>query len=60
MQSTVSASSVILSPVSLGAAFAAVPDTRHAASVPYSLPAMLVVAAAAILANHLSVLTIAE
>ena len=48
------------SPASLAAAFAAVPDPRRAASVVYPLPAVLALAVAAILANHLSVLAIAE
>ena len=42
------------------AAFAAVPDPRRAASVVYALPAVLALAAAALLANHPSVLAIAE
>jgi hypothetical protein len=40
----------------LAAAFAAVPDPRRAASVTYPLAAILTLAVAAILANHLSVL----
>jgi predicted transposase YbfD/YdcC len=44
----------------LAAAFAHVPDPRRAASVVYPLPAILALAVAAILANHLSVLAIAE
>lgn len=47
-------------PQSLAAAFAQVPDPRRAASVLYPLPAILAMAVAAILANHLSVLAIAE
>jgi predicted transposase YbfD/YdcC len=49
-----------VAPASLAAAFAAVPDPRRAASVVYPLPAVLALAAAALLANHLSVLAIAE
>jgi predicted transposase YbfD/YdcC len=41
-------------------AFAQVPDPRRAASVVYPLPAILAMAVAALLANHLSVLAIAE
>jgi predicted transposase YbfD/YdcC len=44
----------------LAAAFAQVPDPRRAASVVSPLPAILALAVAAILANHLSVLAIAE
>jgi len=58
----VSQSSVPLSvsPRSLAAAFAHVPDPRRHASVTYALSALLTLAVAAILANHLSVLAIAE
>lgn len=49
-----------VSTASLAAAFAAVPDPRRAASVRYPLPAVLALAITAILANHLSVLAIAE
>lgn len=49
-----------ISPGSLASAFARVPDPRRSASVTYSLPAMLSLALAAILANHCSVLAIAE
>src|SRR5262245_23254059 len=52
--------SVTLSPRSLAAAFARVPDPRRAKSVTYPLPALLTLAVAALLANHLSVLAIAE
>jgi predicted transposase YbfD/YdcC len=45
---------------SLAAAFAAVPDPRRAASVVYPLAAILALAVAALLANHRSVLAIAE
>jgi predicted transposase YbfD/YdcC len=60
MESTprVAAQSVLSA--SLAAAFANVPDPRRAASVVYPLPAILAMAVAAILANHLSVLAIAE
>lgn len=51
---------VSVSPTSLAAAFTQVPDPRRAASVVYPLPAILALAVAAILANHLSVLAIAE
>ncbi len=68
MQCTVSAapramsasSPVSASPYSLAAAFAHVSDPRRAGSVTYALPAILTLAVAAILANHLSVLAIAE
>jgi hypothetical protein len=49
-----------VSPRSLAAAFAYVPDPRRPASVTYALAAILTLAVAAILANHLSVLAIAE
>lgn len=49
-----------VSPRSLAAAFAQVPDPRRAASITYSLPALLTLAVAAILAGHCSVLAIAE
>lgn len=45
---------------SLAAAFAGVPDPRRAASVTYPLAAVLALAVAALLANHRSVLAIAE
>jgi predicted transposase YbfD/YdcC len=60
MESTVPAPCLSVSPTSLAAAFAAVPDPRRAASVTYPLAAMLTLAVSAILANHLSVLAIAE
>jgi predicted transposase YbfD/YdcC len=47
-------------PPSLAAAFTTVPDPRRAASVTYPLAAVLALAVAAILANHHSVLAIAE
>jgi predicted transposase YbfD/YdcC len=49
-----------VSPRSLLAAFAHIPDPRRARSVTYALPALLALAVAAILSNHLSVLAIAE
>src|SRR5438045_7214584 len=49
-----------ISPRSLAAAFAPVPDPRRHASVTYALSALLTLAVAALLANHLSVLAIAE
>ncbi len=55
-----STSPLSISPRSLAAAFRSVPDPRRTASVTYTLPAILTLAVAAILANHLSVLAIAE
>lgn len=60
MQSTVRTPSLAVSPASLAAAFADVPDPRRAASVTYPLAAILALAVSAILANHRSVLAIAE
>jgi predicted transposase YbfD/YdcC len=60
MESTPIAATVAVSPESLVAAFAHVPDPRRAASVVYPLAAILAMAVAALLANHLSVLAIAE
>lgn len=60
MQSTPPVPSLSVSPQSLAAAFAEVPDPRRAASVAYPLAAILALAVSAILANHLSVLAIAE
>lgn len=60
MQSTPVASPLAVSPASLAAAFAEVPDHRRPGSVVYPLPAILALAVAAILANHLSVLAMAE
>ena len=57
---TRSRSPLAVSPRSLAAAFAHVPDPRRAASITYALPAVLTMAVAAILARHLSVLAIAE
>ena len=60
MESTPPRDRVSVSPGSLAAAFADLPDPRRAASVAYPLPAVLALAVAAILANHLSVPAIAE
>ena len=66
MESTAPAASrspvvpVQLTPRSLAAAFSRVPDPRRAASVAYPLVAMLALAVAAILANQLSELAIAQ
>ena len=60
MQSTGSTAPVTVSPQSLAAAFADVPDPRRAASVRDPLAAILTLAVSAILANHRSVLAIAE
>lgn len=49
-----------ISPRSLAAAFARVPDPRRTTSTTYALPALLTLAVAAILCNHLSVLAIAK
>jgi predicted transposase YbfD/YdcC len=49
-----------VSPTSLAAAFAAVPDPRRRHGTHYALPAILALAVAAILANHLSELAIAQ
>src|ERR671934_2592525 len=53
-------SPLAVSPRSLTAAFAHIPDPRRARSVTYALPAILALAVAAILSNPLSVLAIAE
>ena len=53
-------SALSVSPQSLASAFATVPDQRRAGSETYPLAAMLTLAVAALLANHLSVLAIAE
>ena len=50
----------VVSFTSLAAAFASVPDPRRQASVTYPVGAMLTLAVSAILANHTSVLAIAE
>ncbi len=47
-------------PVDLLAAFAVVPDPRRAQGRRFALPAILALAVAALLANHLSVLAIAQ
>jgi predicted transposase YbfD/YdcC len=60
MESTPAPAGVPVSPRSLAAAFAQVPDPRRAASVVHPLPAILAMAVAALLANHRSVLAIAE
>ena len=66
MESTAPAASrspvvpVQLTPRSLAAAFSRVPDPRRVASVAYPLVAMLALAVAAILANQLSELAIAQ
>ena len=60
MESTSVLAPLSVSPASLAAAFATVPDPRRAASVVYPLPAILALAVAALLANHHSVLAIAE
>lgn len=59
MESTVSGS-LVVSPQCLAHAFADVPDPRRAGSIRYPLPAMLSLAVSALLANHHSVLAIAE
>jgi len=53
-------SPTIVSPRSLAAAFARVPDPRRTASVRYPLAALLSLAVTAILANHLSELAIVQ
>jgi predicted transposase YbfD/YdcC len=60
MESTPVPAVLSVAPCSLAAAFAQVPDPRRAASAVYPLPAILAMAVAAILANHRSVLAIAE
>jgi predicted transposase YbfD/YdcC len=60
MESTPVLATLSVSPSSLAAALAQVPDPRRAASVVYPLPAILAMAVAAILANHRSVLAMAE
>lgn len=57
---TTPATEVVVTPRTLLAAFAAVPDSRRRQGTRYALPAILALAVAAILANHLSVLAIAE
>lgn len=64
MQSTVAggtfATPHAVSPASLAAAFASVPDPRRPASITYSVGAILALAVSAILSNHGSVLAMAE
>ena len=63
MESTVPASPsamLAVTPTSLLAAFAAVPDPRRAASVTYPLPAVLALAVSALLCAQTSVLAMAE
>src|SRR4030095_11279155 len=60
MESTPGLAAPSVSPQSLAAAFAHMPDPRRAARVIYPLAAILAMDVAALLANHLSVLTIAE
>jgi predicted transposase YbfD/YdcC len=60
MESTPVLGSFVVAPTGLAAAFTQVPDPRRAASVRYPLPAILAMATAAMLANHRSVLAIAE
>lgn len=54
------APSHVVTPESLLAAFATIPDPRRRQGTRFPLPALLALAVAAILANHLSVLAIAE
>src|ERR1700730_12622740 len=51
---------LVVTPASLLAAFADVPDPRRKASVDYPLPAILGLAVAALLCAHTSVLAMAE
>ncbi len=60
MQSTPPCRPLSVAPSSLAAAVADLPDPRRAASVRYPLPAILALAVAALLANHRSVLAMAE
>lgn len=60
MESTSRPAPLTVSAGSVVAAFARVPDPRRAASIVYTLPAILARAVAAILANQRSVLAIAE
>lgn len=60
MESTPATSVVTVGVGSLAAAFAALPDTRRAASVRYPLPAVLALTVAALLAGQHSVLAIAQ
>lgn len=56
----VSDGTTAFAPANLLAAFAAVPDPRRAQGRRFALPALLALAVAALLANHLSVLAIAQ
>lgn len=60
MESTPATCVVTVGVGSLAAAFAALPDTRRAASVRYPLPAVLALAVAALLAGQHSVLAITQ
>jgi predicted transposase YbfD/YdcC len=60
MESTAFGDPITVSAESLAAAFDEVPEPRRAASVVYPLSAMLAMTVAALLANHGSVLAIAE
>jgi predicted transposase YbfD/YdcC len=60
MESTPVLAPLSVAATSLATAFTAVPDPRRAASVVYPLAAILALAVAALLANHRSVLAIAE
>src|SRR5690349_11171445 len=60
MESTPAFDPLSVDPASLAAAFAQVPEPRRVASVIYPLPAILAMTVAALLANHGSVLAIAE
>ena len=51
---------LVTTPSALLAAFATIPDPRRRQGTRFSLPALLALAVAALLANHLSVLAIAE
>lgn len=57
---TAMAAAQSVAPASLVAAFAPIPDPRRRHGTRYPLPAVLALAVAAILANHCSVLAIAE
>lgn len=59
MESTASVP-VVVSPQCLAHAFAAIPDPRRTGSVRYPLPAILTLVVSALLANHHSVLAMAE
>lgn len=57
---TLATAPLAVSPGSLLAAFAAVPDPRRQASIDYALPAVLALVVAALLANQRSPLAVAE